>query len=248
MTTFKTCYNTIEKRKYQAVVHRSWAERLGDLEALFEEISADPELVENGRKGQGCTMQREIGGTNMYVKLYLPGRKSRRLRDLLGSHRAIREWEAHCRAEDNGIPTALMVVAFTSKKFWNCRHLVLTLPAAGQSVRKMLPALREHQKQREELLRFLGREIAVWHRKGFCHGHLNRSHLFIDEAWNLRTIDLEGSFIRKPLPDGERENNLRQLRKSLVKNLPDAGEFKILEDAYEREFVRSGSQVLATST
>jgi tRNA A-37 threonylcarbamoyl transferase component Bud32 len=237
--SYRQQYELISTSRVEAAVHRDWVGRLGSLEGLFAAQTADREALLAGRAGQGFTSLREIAGESMYCKVYLPGRISRRLRDLLGSRRAMLEWESNCAAADLGITPATVVAAITIKQFWNCHHMVLTLPAPGTSVRDLLVERRKDPVGRDALLRLLGETISGWHELGFCHAHLNTQHLFLDMERRFTVIDFEAATFSAPAPEHLREDNLRQLRESVDKALKDSAPFTELRAAYDAERRRS---------
>jgi tRNA A-37 threonylcarbamoyl transferase component Bud32 len=231
----RDCYNLKSTPAMDSAVHRDWVEPLGDLQALFDELAAG-DGTRSGRAGQGYTSLRQVAGAGLFVKFYLPGRINRRLRDLAGWKRARREWESNCRADELGIRPATIVAALTHKRFLGCRHLVLTLPAPGLSVKDLLRQRREDQAARDELLALVGKSVARWHRAGFRHAHLNVQHLFLDDAGEFTVIDFEAARFHRPIPERARLGNLRQMRDSLRKTLREDVAYPVFLEAYEKEW------------
>lgn len=208
-------FDRIADGPISGVVHRHWRDEIASPVSFMQSIEAAPGNILRKGGGQGITARREFPFGPLFVKIYSAGNLHRRLRDLLGEGRAMREWRANCAAQALGINTATVVAALTRRQGWAATHLFLTAPAPGGDAVHLLRNLHAGGEERGEILRLLGRYVASLHARGFWHAHLHCKHIFLNPARDLTLIDLERSAIIIPLPEAKRLRNLRQMRKSL---------------------------------
>ncbi len=225
-------YRLIRTPSVVAYLHREWESHAPELEGLLDKVLATPGDVRRGGSGQGVTALREMWGGQFFVKAYLPGRWSRRLRDLFGRARALREWRCNVDAAGAGVALAPLVLALSERRSWNARHLVITAPATGIRVSDILDGYLESPVEIDALARMMGRELARLHRVGFFHRHFKATHLFLQPDHSFVCIDLESSRVLNPLPKQLREENLGQIRRSLERYPVTRGRFEVLRAAY----------------
>lgn len=216
--------------------HRAWVEKLGDAGDLLGEIEREPGEVLRKAGGQGVTSLREIAGEKFFCKVYRPDRLHRMLRDALMTPRAQMEWEANCRAGRRGVSSAIVVLAATRRDGPLRRtHLVVTAPAPGTAVDKLLRQDSASAEDRAALLRSLGGAMGRWHTLGFWHAHLHAKHVFALGADHFCLIDLERSEIHEHLPAPLAHRNLSQMATSLRKLGLSVTDCDPLFDGYAEE-------------
>lgn len=221
-------FDRVDSGGLRGVVHRDFAAKLGDLGALAAALEREPGKVLRKGGGQGITALCELPTGPAFLKIYPPGKLHRRLRDLVGEGRALREWRANCATQALGIETATVIAALTRRQGFGWTHFFLTAPAPG---REAAGLLRADTTGRSDLLNALGRHVRSLHDRGFWHAHLHAKHLFVADDGMVTLIDMERSQIRNPLPEKLRERNLRQMRKSLG-SLVTPAEVAIFDEAY----------------
>jgi len=195
-------------------IHSKWKNRADyfwDILLGKQDIEGEP-LRSGG--GQGITYAVNRGKSPMYIKLYKPGRLSRRLRDLMGSYRWRREFEAHLQAEKKGIRCSQIVAALSYGPLYSMNHLVATLQVPGREVAKILRES-SNPEEKEHTLELLAKKVKEFHRLGFWHAHLHAKHMFVTSSDEIYVIDLERSAFYDTLPDKKRDRNLKQITKSL---------------------------------
>jgi tRNA A-37 threonylcarbamoyl transferase component Bud32 len=226
-------YRQIGTPSVVAYLHRNWESHASELEGLLDEVLASPGDVRRRGNGQGVTALRDMWGGQYFVKAYMPGRWSRRLRDLCGKARALREWRCNVDAADAGVALAPLVLALSERRMWNARHLVITAPAPGIRVSDIFDGYIESPIQIDGLVELMGRELARLHCVGFFHRHFKATHLFLQPDHSFVCIDVESSRVVNPLPKQLREENLGQIRRSLERYPMTKGRFEVLKTAYK---------------
>jgi len=201
--------------RLRGVVHKRLAAALGNLDRLDDTLEQCPREVLRKAGGQGVTARCDFPTGPIFLKKYAPGNLERRLRDIFGVGRAMREWESNCSAHRAGVRTATFVAALSQKHTFGSTHYVLTLPAPGLSISKRLrvPGI-EPAEQRDVMMRF-GKFARYCHEKGFWHAHFQIKHVFVDPDWNFTVIDLERSRVDAAISSSAKERNLRQVKRSL---------------------------------
>jgi tRNA A-37 threonylcarbamoyl transferase component Bud32 len=229
-------YRLIRTPSIVAYLHRDWESHASELEDLLDQVLASPGDVRRRGNGQGVTALRDMWGGQYFVKAYMPGRWSRRLRDLFGQARALREWRCNVDATDAGVALAPLVLALSERRSWNARHLVITAPAPGIRVSDIFDGHVESPMKIDALVQLMGRELARLHRVGFFHRHFKATHLFLQPDHSFVCIDVESSRVVNPLPQQLREENLGQIRRSLERYPITKGRFEALKDVYRSVF------------
>ncbi len=233
-------YRRIESGNLLAQLHQNWETEFGDLQGLFADLLANPGQIRRGGRGEGTSSLREINGRPYFIKIYTPRSFRRRLREVVGRHRALREWSRTVRAVDAGVRTAMLVLAMAERKGLNSRNLIITSPANGVSVSRIFEGYAESPMDLDELIRLLAAQTVRYHRIGFYHRHLKATHLFLNEERTITCIDLEGSIVRRPLPHRLRVDNLRQMRRSLERYDLTRDRFAPYRQAYEEAWGAPG--------
>ncbi len=121
---------------------------------------------------------------------------------------------------------------------------MVTQAAPGERAREFLLNNKERPEEREKMLRFLGSKVAELHDLGLHHAHLTTRHLFVTDDFRLTLIDMESSFILRPLPMKFRGNNLRQIHESFKKYLPDFNEVSIFQESYLEKAAKSSPEIV----
>ncbi|MCX7717832.1 MAG: lipopolysaccharide kinase InaA family protein [Candidatus Sumerlaeaceae bacterium] len=188
---------------------------LGDLNRLFEDITTNPGTVLREGGGRGITSRREIGGYDVFCKMYRPDCLHRRLRDKFVGPRCLREWYANCLVSEAGIATAPIVAALCGRRrFSNCQ-LVISRPAPGHSLAHWLNGQAGDLQDRTAFLGALAGFVAHLHALGLCHPHLHAKHIFLSDSSQFMLIDLDRATLCQPLPYWRRLYNVRQMSRSL---------------------------------
>lgn len=87
----KERFSVFQQDELSGVFNDSFGQLRPHLIDLLASLERNPEGALRQGGGQGVTCRRELEGIVLYVKIYRPDRLHRRLRDLFGRKRAIRE-------------------------------------------------------------------------------------------------------------------------------------------------------------
>ncbi len=231
MTNHRNEFLDIHGGGVRGVVHKSVSDQIEDWGSFARKLEEEEGQLLRQGGGQGVTSRKKLFGISVFCKIYMPDKLHRRLRDLAGRLRCMREWDSNCKAAEAGIDTAPILAAFAQvSPPLHTKHYFLTAPAAGQDLCSIFKAGPE-EAEREMILKKLGGYVSRLHGIGFCHAHLNCPHIFMGEDYQFSLIDLERAFIRKPLHQRYIDRNLKQLDKSL-KKLVSPEEREIFRAAY----------------
>ncbi len=230
-TNHRPDFKKIPEGGLKGIVRIDWEEKLGDLNALFDDILAKPGKVLRRGGGQGLTSMKDLAGKKCFCKVYFPSNFHRRLRDLLGFHRVLREWEATVRAQEVGVQAASIILAVSRISNFSVLGLLVTEPAPGRDARKILKDLKDDPSHRKNILENLGRYVASLHHAGFFHAHLHCKHIFLKENGEASLIDMENSMVAGSLSKRQLTLNLEQMVKSIKSYVPE-NEAEIFLSAY----------------
>lgn len=202
---------------WRGVSHRTFAPLIGPFPALLDEVLADPGQVLRRGGGQGVTARRRIGEFRTFCKVYRAENLHRRVRDMLGVSRALREWECCLAAAGAGISVARVLFAGTRREGLGARHLVVTEELPGVAASRIAHALSADAAARASFEDELRAIVSGFHRAGFWHAHLHAKHVFIARDGTPMVIDLERSRVASRLPRSARDRNVAQMERSLRK-------------------------------
>jgi hypothetical protein len=224
---------------------------LGNLGRLFEEITANPGTVLRAGGGRGLTSRREIGGQDVFCKMYRPDCFHRRLRDKFVGPRCLREWYANCLAGEAGVATAPIVAALCERRrFSNCQ-VVISHPAPGHSLAHWLNGQAGDLPDRTAFLGALAGFVVHLHAVGLCHPHLHAKHIFSLDGREFMLIDLDRATLCQPLPYWRRLYNVRQMSSSLRRFGADSDAECFVQEYWALSGLKSGrpraSEVLRAS-
>ena len=236
-STTTAAYMRVSESTVNGVVTREFAERISSVRGFLAEVleGGGQKLRKGG--GQGVTFLHHLDGQPYYCKVYMPGKLRWYYRDLMGTGRAMAEWEANLRAHAFGIPTAPVLLAAGISSGLSTTHLFVTAPSVGVALEPWLLA-GEASGSTEQRVYCSAQAVAWYHHIGFWHPHLHGHHLFWrDDLGCFELIDLENCQFFAGVPDGPAQHNVRQMARSIKRSIGQGYE-QLFARAYQDELDR----------
>lgn len=223
MENLRSDFHEINEPGIGGVFHRQWEGRIAGWKDFAEQLDQTEGMLLRRGGGQGITQRCDLFGESVFVKKYPPDKVHRRLRDLVGKLRSLREWESNVSAAEAGIGTARVLAAFSVRALFRTRHYFISAPAPGESMQELLKRAKNDAAERERLLAMLAAFVHDIHGRELFHAHLNCPHIFMTPEGNFTLIDMERAFVAPPLARGKIDRNRGQIRRSVSRLLGQAG-------------------------
>lgn len=223
MDNLRSNFLEIKEPGIGGVFHREWEGRVACWRDFAAELDQTEGMLLRRGGGQGITQRCDLFGESVFVKKYPPDKLHRRLRDLVGKLRSLREWECNVAAAEAGIATARVLAAFSVRAPFRTRHYFISSPAPGESIQDLLKRAKGDPAEREKLLALLAAFVHDIHGKGLFHAHLNCPHIFMTAEGAFSLIDLERAEVSPPLATKKIERNLDQVSRSISRLLGPEG-------------------------